>query len=253
MEPRESKKFGATRISRKEIIENITSLALALVLMLTIRSSVFEAFKIPSGSMIPTLLIGDHIFVNKFAYGLKVPFSTFFTGNPIYIFKREPPKPGDIVVFRFPRDEDIYYIKRVIGTPGDTVEIRGKQLYLNGKVQARESLSSQDADGIFQSLEDRYSRSNLEVHMEKLPEKPHWIMVDRNNYSGDSFGPITVPQDSFFVMGDNRDFSNDSRIWGFVPFKNVEGRAIVIWLSTILDFETSTFRFRPSRIGTLLK
>src|SRR4051812_14082076 len=115
--------------SRKQwIIENVTSLGLAVLLVFMIRSSIVEAFKIPSGSMIPTLLIGDHIFVNKFAYGLKIPFSDLVTDHPIYVVKRDPPKRGDIIVFIYPKDESLYYIKRVVGVPGDTVEMRNKIL-----------------------------------------------------------------------------------------------------------------------------
>src|ERR1700737_2844287 len=99
---------------KKRFIENVLSLGLALLSVFMIRSSVIEAFKIPSGSMIPTLLIGDHIFVNKFAYGLKIPFSDWFTDHPVYLIKRDPPKHGDIIVFLFPKDESYYYIKRVI-------------------------------------------------------------------------------------------------------------------------------------------
>src|ERR1700751_4584053 len=106
------------------IKENVISLGSTLLVVLMIRSSVIEAFKIPSGSMIPTLLIGDHIFVNKFAYGFKIPFSDFFTDHPVYLIKRSPPKHGDIIVFLFPKDESYYYIKRVIGVPGDKIELK---------------------------------------------------------------------------------------------------------------------------------
>src|SRR5690242_10825272 len=109
---------------KKWLIENVTSLGMAVLIVLMIRSSVIEAFKIPSGSMIPTLYIGDHIFVNKFAYGLKIPFSDWVTDHPIYLVKRDPPKRGDIIVFKYPKDESFYYIKRVVGVPGDTIELR---------------------------------------------------------------------------------------------------------------------------------
>src|SRR3990172_12530401 len=120
------------KVSKKQwFIENVTSLGLALLLVFMIRSSVVEAFKIPSGSMIPTLLIGDHIFVNKFAYGFKIPFSDLVTGSPTYVVKLDPPKRGDIIVFMYPGDESFYYIKRVVGVPGDRIEIRNKVLYVN--------------------------------------------------------------------------------------------------------------------------
>ncbi len=240
--------------SRKQwLIENVTSLALALLLVFMIRSSVIEAFKIPSGSMIPTLLIGDHIFVNKFAYGIKIPFSDLVTDSPIYVIKRAPPKRGDIIVFMYPKDESFYYIKRVIGVPGDTIEIKSKQLYVNNQPVVRETLGGPDADKIFSSLDDpRYSRNNLELYKEKIGDDAHVIMLDKNNFLGDSYGPLSVPPDSLFVMGDNRDFSNDSRFWGFVPMRNVKGRAVVIWLSLWVSIADSQLVFRPGRIGTVL-
>lgn len=245
---------GSDRKSRKKwLIENLTSLGTALLIVFMIRSSIVEAFKIPSGSMIPTLLIGDHIFVNKFAYGLKVPFSDLVTDSPIYIVKRDAPKRGDIVVFLFPKGESVYFIKRVIGVPGDTVEIKNKVLYINNQVVARDTAPSPQADKIFKSLDDpKYSPSNLDLYTEHLDKQDHYILLDKNSFMGESFGPITVPPDNLFVMGDNRDFSNDSRFWGFVPMRNVKGKAMVIWLSLWVNFSDSQFVFRPDRIGTVL-
>lgn len=243
-----------SQMSKKRlIIENVVALGLSLFLVLMVRSSVIEAFKIPSGSMIPTLLIGDHIFVNKFAYGFKVPLTEYFLEKPVTVIPRDPPKRGDIIVFIYPKDETYYYIKRVVGTPGDTIEIRNKVLYVNGQPIQREALSGEDADKIFNSLDDpRYSKNNLELFKETMGDDSHTIMLDKNNFLGDSFGPEKVPADSLFVMGDNRDFSNDSRFWGFVPFKNVKGKAMVTWFSIWIDFKEKQFLFRPSRIGTIL-
>ncbi|MBY0471257.1 signal peptidase I [bacterium] len=241
--------------SRKRwIIENVTSLGLALLLVFMIRSSVIEAFKIPSGSMIPTLLVGDHIFVNKFAYGLKVPFSDLITGNPIYMVKRDAPKRGDIIVFMYPKDESFYYIKRVIGVPGDTVEIKNKVVYINNQMITRDPAPADQTDKVFQTLADdpKYSRNFLELYREKLESHDHLIMLDKTNSFQESFGPQKVPADSLFVMGDNRDFSNDSRFWGFVPMRNVKGRAMVIWLSLWINFSDGQLTFRPKRIGTIL-
>ena len=144
----------ATKSKGRWLLENFLSLGLALLLVFMIRSSIVEAFKIPSGSMIPTLLIGDHIFVNKFAYGFKLPFSDLVTDHPVYLVNREPPKHGDIIVFMYPKDESFYYIKRVIGVPGDTVEIRNKVLYLNQKIIQREPVAPAVAEKIFKSLDD---------------------------------------------------------------------------------------------------
>lgn len=244
---------GKEKSRNKWIIENVISLGMALLIVFMIRSSIIEAFKIPSGSMIPTLLIGDHIFVNKFAYGFKIPFSDLVTDHPIYIVPRDAPKRGDVIVFIFPKDESIYYIKRVVGVPGDTLEIRNKMLYLNSKVIARDPMSGPPAEKIYSKLEDpRYSPGNVDLFTEHLDQVDHPIMLDKNNFMGESFGPITVPPDSLFVMGDNRDFSNDSRFWGFVPYRNVKGKAIITWLSISLNFSDSQFIFRPDRIGTLI-
>jgi signal peptidase I len=235
------------------LIENIASLAFALLIVFMIRSSVVEAFKIPSGSMIPTLLIGDHIFVNKFAYGFKIPFSDLVTDHPIYIVKRDPPKKGDIIVFMYPKDESFYYIKRVVGVPGDVIEIKNKVLYINNKVVARDMVTGSAADNLFKSLDDpKYSSANLDLYTEHLEGTDHSILLDKNNFMGEMHGPITVPPDSLFVMGDNRDFSNDSRFWGFVPMKNVKGKAMVIWLSVWVNLSEGQFIFRPERSGTVL-
>lgn len=237
----------------KVLLENILSLGLALLIVFMIRSSVIEAFKIPSGSMIPTLLVGDHIFVNKFAYGFKIPFSDLVSHDPYYVVKRDPPKRGDIIVFMFPKDESLHYIKRVVGVPGDTVEVRNKILYVNGKMVPREPLGGDAARTVFNKIDDpRYSASSLDAYQENLDGASHMILLDKSNYQGETPMPVTVPAESLFVMGDNRDFSNDSRFWGFVPYRNVKGRAIFIWLSLWLNFSDGQYSFRPDRIGTVL-
>jgi signal peptidase I len=239
----------------KWIIENVISFALAFLVVFMFRSSVLEAFKIPSGSMIPTLLVGDHIFVNKLAYGLKVPFSDDLTDRPIFLVKGNEPKHGDIIVFRYPGDERIYYIKRVIGVPGDTIEVRNKILFINQQMIARDLIQDASVEKTLQSIDDgKYNLNNLELYLEHLDGVDHRIMIDRSKYPDQAVnhGPIKIPEGQFFVMGDNRDSSNDSRFWGFVPRKNIKGKAMAIWWSLWINFSESEYIFRPSRIGTLL-
>jgi signal peptidase I len=249
-----SKTLQKIQKDKKWIIENVVSLVCALLVVFMIRSSIIEAFKIPTGSMIPTLYIGDHIFVNKFAYGLKIPFSDLVTDHPIYLIKREAPKRGDVIVFKYPKDESIYYIKRVIGVPGDTIEMKDKVLYVNQTRVNQDKLAEAKTEKVIQNLNDpNYPLSNMTLYTEYLDKVDHTIMIDKTKYMSENFGPITVPADSLFAMGDNRDWSGDSRYWGFVPMKNVKGKAVVTWLSLWLDFSGGHFSFKPERIGTLIQ
>ncbi len=237
------------------LYENIISLAFALLIVFMIRSSVVEAFKIPSGSMIPTLHVGDHIFVNKFAYGLKIPFSDWLDSGPIYIVKRDPPKKGDIIVFKFPKPgENVYYIKRVVGVPGDTIEVKDRILLVNGQPVSLEKVPDEKMLALLGDIpkEENYNPADLELFIEDLAGQKHWTLVDKSNYFAENFAPITVPEGSYFAMGDNRDHSNDSRGWGFVPEANIRGKAMIIWLSIWVDFRKDDFRFNPGRIGTIL-
>lgn len=236
--------------SREWIIETVVSFGLALTVVLMFKSSVFEAFKIPSGSMIPTLLVGDHILVNKFAYGFKLPFFGDWFGQPIYPFGSDYPKHGDVVVFKYPRDESIYFIKRVIGLPGETVEMRNKVLFINQKMVTRDPIAEASVEKIVKKLDNaKYDPYSLELFEEHLDTVNHQMMIDKASYQSENFGPITVPEGYFFVMGDNRDYSSDSRVWGFVPRKNLRGKAIAVFWSLTLS---ENFTFRPDRIGTLI-
>lgn len=183
----------AVGASKSKVREYAEAIVLALVLALFIRTFVVQAFKIPSPSMVPTLLVGDHILVNKFLYGFDLPFSD---GKILAI--REPQR-GDVIVFRYPRDRKLDFIKRCIAVGGETVEVRNKKVYVDG-----------------QAIED--------THAVYLDEGS--IMNGRDN-----FGPVTVPEGKIFVMGDNRDNSNDSRFWGFVDLEDVKGKAMVIYWS----------------------
>lgn len=200
---------------KKNIIrEYVESIVIAIVMALIIKAFFIQAFKIPSGSMIPTLKIGDHILVSKFIYGTKLPF----TDKVIIPFKK--PVRGDIIVFKYPEDESKDFIKRVIGLPGDTLEVKEKKVYINGN-----------------PIEETY------------PEHNDSVIYPYGIQPRDNFGPVNVPDDSYFVMGDNRDFSLDSRYWGFVKLNKIKGKAFIIYWSW--DGEDSWVRWK--RIGHWIK
>ena len=206
-------KAGKTR-KKGKLRENIEAIVIAVVLALFIRTFVVQAFKIPSGSMKPTLQIGDHILVNKFIYGVKLPYVR------TTIIPVSAPERGDIIVFVYPEEPEKDFIKRVIGVPGDTVQIRNKQVFVNGRPFAKDY-------GI-----------HTDTH----------TIPGRVNHR-DNFGPVTVPQDSYFVMGDNRDNSYDSRFWGFVDESAVKGEAFMIYWS----WDSDHFGVRWGRIGNWLE
>ena len=208
----QKKKKGALR-------ENIEAIVIAVILALFIRTFVVQAFKIPSGSLKPTLLIGDHILVNKFIYGIRIPF---FNQTLIPI---KDPQRGDIVVFKFPEDPTKDFIKRVIGIPGDVVEIRDKKVYINQQV-----------------FDDRHG----------FYQKP--VTKAANPAVGANFGPVTVPPHSLFVMGDNRDHSYDSRFWGFVDHDALKGKAFIIYWSWNKEISgISLDRVRWGRLAHMLE
>jgi len=208
-----------TRPRDPVVIEYARSLFPILLLVLLFRSFLFEPFKIPSGSMIPTLLIGDFIVVNKYAYGLRLPVL-----NRKVVSIGEPER-GDVVVFRYPVDPKVNFIKRMVGLPGDTITYRDKHLYING-----EPLETVMA-GRYTSADTKCDtpRADAVRYHETLGEVTHDILIHEN--SGGRDQQWVVPEGHYFVMGDNRDRSNDSREWGFVPEENLMGRAIGIWLN----------------------
>ena len=201
----------ATGKKKGTVREYLEVIGIAVLLALFIRTFVVQAFKIPSGSMKPTLLVGDHILVNKFIYGIKVPFTDRT------LVSVTTPKRGDVIVFKFPRDTSKDYIKRVIGLPGNQIEIIDRRLLING--------APVDDPHAFYSLAG--------IVPDSLPRH---------------FGPIAVPPDHLFVMGDNRDESSDSRVWGFVPMAYVKGKAFLIYWS----WDQGNFGVRWSRLGDLV-
>jgi signal peptidase I len=204
-----------TRVQTKSRLrENIEAIVVAVILALFIRTFIVQAFKIPSGSMKETLQIGDHILVNKFIYGIKLPYLQ------TTLISITDPQRDDIVVFEFPEDKDKDFIKRVVGVAGDVVEVRNKKVRVNGILQEGSYIVNSDPHIFPGSLQPR-----------------------------DNFGPVTVPTHALFVMGDNRDHSYDSRYWGFVDLKAIKGKAFIIYWS----WDKDDFGVRWRRIGHILK
>lgn len=204
----------AKKGTKNLIWEYAKAIITALVLALFIREYFIQAFKIPSGSMIPTLLIGDHILVSKFIYGTKIPFSD----KRILVFKK--PKKGDIIVFQYPEDPERDFIKRVIAVEGDVIESRDKVIYVNGEPVK---------EPFIQHTDNSLKPGGLEPR--------------------DNFGPYIVPKDKHFMMGDNRDQSYDSRFWGYVDMKYIRGEALVIYWS----WDSTKTLPRIGRLGHLVK
>tara|TARA_B110000438_G_C15768622_1_gene630803 strand:- start:161 stop:832 length:672 start_codon:yes stop_codon:yes gene_type:complete len=212
-----------TQAPKKSIAREYTeAILIALILALLIRTFIIQAFKIPSGSMENTLLIGDHILVSKFSYGTHIPNEIPFINTKLFddivLFSKVPER-GDIIVFKFPKDETRDFIKRVIGLPGDLLEVRRQKVYINNK-----------------PYEDTHAR-----HTDSPSDSS---LVPR-----DDFGPILVPDDHVFVMGDNRENSQDSRYWGYLNVKKIRGKALIIYWSW--DRIKSWVRFE--RFGKILE
>ena len=216
------------------IVDFCQSFFPVIAAVLLLRSFVAEPFRIPSGSMIPTLLVGDFILVNKFAYGLRDPaFHNKFLPNGL-------PERGDIVVFRYPLDPRQDYIKRIVGLPGDHLVYKEKRLTVNGQEMA------QEADGAF-PVQGGHASGVVYRLKEDLAGIRHQVLVDPDRPSDDF--EFTVPEGQYFAMGDNRDGSSDSRVWGTVPERNLVGKAFFIWMS----WDSVRTRVDFSRIGTVIK
>jgi len=203
------------KLKKKSLIrEYIEAFAIAILLALFIRTFIVQAFKIPSGSMKPTLLIGDHLLVNKFIYGIKLPYLDRI------IVPIKNPKRGDVIVFKWPKDESKDFIKRVIGVEGDVIEIKEDRLFINNEEITSEHVgdfNDEDYPNVAEELE------------ESLGDVKHHILDQEKRY--ENFGPVNVPANSVFVMGDNRDNSEDSRYWGFVTLNKIKGKAMIIYWS----------------------
>jgi len=204
--------------TKSKVQEYIEAIIIAILIAVVIRTFIIQAYKIPSRSMVPALLVGDHLLVNKFIYGIKIPVIRKI------ILPITDPKKGDIIVFIYPHDRTKDYIKRVIGVAGDKIEIKNKNIFINDRPY-------KDAFGIYSD--------NITYPA---------IMQPRDN-----FGPVVVPAESLFVMGDNRDESADSRFWGFVDLKDVEGKALIIYWSWNSEEQDNLLKkLRWERLGNLL-
>ena len=194
---------------RDKLYELVKALVMVIFIAVVINAFGVQAFKIPSGSMLPTLQIGDYLLVNRFIYGLRLPSFVYGLRLPLpskLLVPVSTPKRGDVIVFRFPKDPKTDFIKRVVGLPGDTVEVRDKVVYINGEKIADPHAHFTDG-----------------------------MTPDISRGPRDEFGPVLVPKDHLFVMGDNRDNSYDSRFWRFVPEENVLGKAFIIYWSWDLE------------------
>lgn len=213
------------KVRKKSLVREYTeALTIAILLALFIRTFIIEAFKIPSGSMKPTLLIGDHLLVNKFNYGIKLPFLDK------YIIRFKKPERGDVVVFKYPKEESVDYIKRVIGVEGDIIEIRNNQLYVNNKKIENQPIEKKVKKQLIDIYNDN-EMSDADAYQEVIGKKQHIILDQPNKNKNEFFGPVTVPKNSIFAMGDNRDNSQDSRYWGYVKLEKVKGKALIIYWS----------------------
>ncbi len=196
--------------------EYAESIVIAILLALVIRTYVVQAFKIPSGSMEDTLLIGDHLLVSKFIYGTKLPFTD------TQVLKLRDPQRGDVIVFEYPEDPRKDFIKRIVGVPGDVVEGKDKQVFVNGKLYETPQAVHKEAE-----------------------------IIPKEQNPRDTFGPVVVPENSYFVMGDNRDRSYDSRFWKFVRRDQLKGLAFIKYWS--IDGPWYKFDIRWRNIGRLIK
>jgi len=241
------------------ITESAISIFPMIAAITVFRSFIFEPFQIPSGSMMPTLLVGDFILVQKYTYGIK---------DPVWrtqLVEMENPERGDITVFKYPLDTNVDFIKRVVGLPGDTVVYRNKQLYIKPQCESGETQNAGLKCGEFNKIgltlvsEDEFSMQGMALPRltEELSNAGHDILINpmaleaKGRYfqqPGTKADEWRVPADNYFVMGDNRDNSADGRFWGFVPKENLVGKAVFIWMS--FEFDNTADDFLPGWIPT---
>ncbi|MEA2064438.1 MAG: signal peptidase I [Gemmatimonadota bacterium] len=227
------------------------TLGLAFVLFIIIRIFLVQAFTIPTGSMENTLLVGDFLLVNKMVFGPRSPRKLPLLGIDLPTFQLpgfDKPEKGDIIVFEYPKDRDIDYVKRCVAVGGDTVEMRDKQLYINS-IPQNEPYARHADPVIRRSNSRRYRNSNFSWQNSCLVDERKENAEDYYHPTRDSFGPIVVSEGSYFCLGDNRDYSSDSRFWGFVDKSMVKGRPLIIYFSWNKKHKFPRF----VRIGQIIK
>lgn len=231
----------------KALFKELRNLVILALVILSFYSSCYRPHRIPSGSMIPTLMIGDFILVNNMAYGIRLPFSDLLS-EPIYLAAPKGVQRGDVVVFRYPPNPRLNYIKRVVGLPGERIRIENSIVFVND-----EPIEQKILDEIKQSrhIEKRFLEANLKQYQVQTGPAEHLVQLARPSVMDQHFSEITLGDQEFFVLGDNRDFSSDSRDWGPISIHDIKGRAMMVWFSLIGPLaDEGPMRAKWSRIGT---
>lgn len=229
----------------KALLKEVRNIALLAVVILTFYSSCYRPHRIPSGSMIPTLMVGDYILVDNAAYGLRLPFSDIYLTGPKKVER------GDVVVFRYPPNPRLNYIKRVVALPGDRVRIENNIVFIND-----EPIEQSILDELIHTeyIEERYLEANLRQYEVQTGEAEHLLQLARPPIMDQHFSEITLKEDEYFMMGDNRDFSSDSRDWGPVHFDDIHGKALWVWFSFVGPLaDEGQMRVKWNRIGTRIE
>jgi signal peptidase I len=229
----------------RALLKEVRNIALLAMVILTFYSSCYRPHRIPSGSMIPTLMVGDYILVNNFAYGLRFPFSGKYLSGPKKVER------GDVIVFDYPPKPNLRYIKRVVALPGESVRIENNIVFINDE-PIEQSILDELIDKEY--IEPRYLEANLQQFEIQTGEASHLLQLARPAIRDQHFSEITLGDDEYFVMGDNRDFSSDSRDWGPIKFSDIRGKALWVWFSFVGPLsDEGDMRVKWNRIGTRIE